>query len=379
MKGWNASPSLHWYLAIIYNPGAILQDHSDMETERDSQKVLDRNSLDERCDLLEEITLVRKQNTVLRTDQEDQLQYESCEEDRFETVSIGLSNDIQFMHTPEGNNHQPEEPVISSLKEQKEVVELDSDIETDSQSMLVDPIPTAHSAEAPLECIQRSPGPHEVSPIVNVDDDISTMPEASKSEAILPSIRDPKADRPLQVYGKNPKTGKTVLKPGSKASPKNSKKLEEELAQKRKICHIMILDSLNISRSVCIRNLKEFLRMEALHRKKKRVDTKVMKGVNAKIPVQPNHCDCGVYVLQFIETFFNDSKVHRDYILVTLTNKSHKADPDTWFNHTVIVQKRKRIQELIMNLAKEYAHSVDKTSIETIALDDSDDDVQIVQ
>jgi Ulp1 family protease len=372
MKGLNILFSLHWYLAIIYNPGAVLED--TMETETDIPEQLGGNESDEPCDLLQETTMEGKKTPVLLEDDEDQLKYESCEENRFETISIGLSNDIQFMPTPEGKNHKAEELAVSPIKQEREIVDLDSDVETDLPSTQVDE-PKALQHDGSAETLDF---PETIS-LVHIDDDDTMEREPSKPEASLPSVRDMSAERPLRVYGKHPKTGKTVLRHGTKANPKSVKNLEAELAQKRKTCHIMILDSLNISRSVCIRNLKEFLRMEALNRKRKHVDTKVMRGVNAKIPIQPNHCDCGVYVLQFIETFFNDSDLHRDYILVFSFNKSHKADPDTWFNHKVIVQKRKRIQELIMNLAKEYAHSVDKSNIEAIALDDSDDDVQIVQ
>ena len=78
----------------------------------------------------------------------------------------------------------------------------------------------------------------------------------------------------------------------------------------------MILDSLGLTRHGAMKALKEYLKLEAKTRKNVDIDTKFIKGVHAKSPLQPNHCDCGVYVLQYIETFFQDPEKYLNYILV---------------------------------------------------------------
>ncbi|KAF7545167.1 hypothetical protein G7Z17_g9389 [Cylindrodendrum hubeiense] len=69
---------------------------------------------------------------------------------------------------------------------------------------------------------------------------------------------------------------------------------------------IITLDSLGSSHSVTCRHLKDYLVEEARHKKNVEL-AKIPGGMTAKrIPEQDNHCDCGVFVLGYMEEFLKD-------------------------------------------------------------------------
>ena len=63
-----------------------------------------------------------------------------------------------------------------------------------------------------------------------------------------------------------------------------------------------------------------------------------------KVQQQPNFSDCGVYLLQYVESFFEDPI--SDYTLPITTLKS-------WFSEDGVKKKRAKIAELIRNLTAE--------------------------
>ncbi|KFP73270.1 Sentrin-specific protease 6, partial [Apaloderma vittatum] len=70
---------------------------------------------------------------------------------------------------------------------------------------------------------------------------------------------------------------------------------------------ILLMDSLRgPSRSNVVKTLREYLEVEWEVRKgnKRSFSKEVMKGSNPKVPQQNNFSDCGVYILQYVESFF---------------------------------------------------------------------------
>ncbi|KFW93298.1 Sentrin-specific protease 6, partial [Phalacrocorax carbo] len=70
---------------------------------------------------------------------------------------------------------------------------------------------------------------------------------------------------------------------------------------------ILLMDSLRgPSRSNVVKTLREYLEVEWEVRKgnKRSFSKDVMKGSNPKVPQQNNFSDCGVYILQYVESFF---------------------------------------------------------------------------
>ncbi|KAL8724499.1 MAG: hypothetical protein Q9181_006798 [Wetmoreana brouardii] len=72
---------------------------------------------------------------------------------------------------------------------------------------------------------------------------------------------------------------------------------------------ILTFDSFGTAHSATIRALKDYLHEEANDKRGMDFDAKGLQGVTAKrIPLQDNFCDCGVYLLGYMEKFFEDPR-----------------------------------------------------------------------
>ena len=110
---------------------------------------------------------------------------------------------------------------------------------------------------------------------------------------------------------------------------------------------ILIFDSLQTgSRARVAATLREYLKCEykAKMNQDRDFDKDTMKGCCPKVPQQPNFSDCGLFMLQYVESLFTSPI--KDF---SLPIKSlHK-----WFSKEVMRTKRAKIAEIIRNLAEE--------------------------
>ncbi|XP_034287765.1 sentrin-specific protease 6 isoform X1 [Pantherophis guttatus] len=109
---------------------------------------------------------------------------------------------------------------------------------------------------------------------------------------------------------------------------------------------ILLMDSLRgPSRSNVVRTLREYLEVEWEVRKGSRrsFSKDVMKGSNPKVPQQNNFSDCGVYVLQYVESFFETPIVSFE-LPMNLTD---------WFPRPRMKTKREEIKNIILNLQEQ--------------------------
>ncbi|KAH7341000.1 hypothetical protein B0J17DRAFT_341820 [Rhizoctonia solani] len=74
---------------------------------------------------------------------------------------------------------------------------------------------------------------------------------------------------------------------------------------------ILVLDSLGGKHTRTVRILRQYLQAEAQERRGKVVDIKdarssggLVEDKHLSVPVQPNWCDCGVYLLHYVEVFY---------------------------------------------------------------------------
>ncbi|XP_029370312.1 sentrin-specific protease 7-like isoform X3 [Echeneis naucrates] len=106
---------------------------------------------------------------------------------------------------------------------------------------------------------------------------------------------------------------------------------------------ILVMDSLKLSyhENVC-RLLRDYLQVEwEVRRGKPRLFTPdTMKSSNCRVPQQDNSSDCGLYLLQYAESFLQNPIVHFE-LPVHLEN---------WFPRQQMRKKREEIRSLIMNL-----------------------------
>ncbi|XP_051868814.1 sentrin-specific protease 6 isoform X2 [Pristis pectinata] len=108
---------------------------------------------------------------------------------------------------------------------------------------------------------------------------------------------------------------------------------------------ILIMDSLRgPSRTNVVKILREYLEVEWEMRKaSKRSFTKDMiKGSNPRVPQQDNFSDCGVYVLQYVESFF-ENPIPSFELPMNLMD---------WFPQQQVKKKREEIRNVILKLCE---------------------------
>nr|XP_020855517.1 sentrin-specific protease 7 isoform X3 [Phascolarctos cinereus] len=125
--------------------------------------------------------------------------------------------------------------------------------------------------------------------------------------------------------------------------PQGTLKNTSELKKMCKRPCILILDSLKAgSVQNTVQILREYLEVEwEVRRKTHREFSKTnMVDLCPKVPKQDNSSDCGVYLLQYVESFFKDPIVNFELPLHL----------EKWFPRQVIRAKRDDIRELILKL-----------------------------
>ena len=79
---------------------------------------------------------------------------------------------------------------------------------------------------------------------------------------------------------------------------------------------IIILDSYASRHPSTVTHLNNYLYHEAMDKEKLMPKFRRIPGVHAKVPEQPNHCDCGIYMLHYLETFLSKPQFFMDLIVV---------------------------------------------------------------
>ncbi|NWS96937.1 SENP7 protease, partial [Mionectes macconnelli] len=115
---------------------------------------------------------------------------------------------------------------------------------------------------------------------------------------------------------------------------------------KRQICKrpcILILDSLKAgSVQKTVQVLREYLEMEweAKRKTHREFSKSTMIDLCPRVPKQDNSSDCGVYLLQYVESFFQNP----------IVNFEEPLHLENWFPRQLIRSKREEIRDLILQL-----------------------------
>ncbi|XP_066513332.1 sentrin-specific protease 7-like [Hoplias malabaricus] len=108
---------------------------------------------------------------------------------------------------------------------------------------------------------------------------------------------------------------------------------------------ILIMDSLKVSYHYRIYTLlREYLQVEwEVRRGTPRVfNDDSIRGCHCKVPQQDNSSDCGLYLLQYVESFLQNPVVHFELPLRL----------ERWFPRQQVRRKRQEIRELVLQLHK---------------------------
>ncbi|KAM7407139.1 hypothetical protein PAMA_003056 [Pampus argenteus] len=132
----------------------------------------------------------------------------------------------------------------------------------------------------------------------------------------------------------------------TKETPSGPVNCTERTYQKKSVCKrpcILIMDSLKISlHERVFKLLREYLQAEWEVRRgsSREFGPEQMKSSHCQVPLQDNSSDCGLYLLQYVESFLKDPVVHFDLPLHL----------QRWFPRQQVRTKRDDIRDLILNL-----------------------------
>ncbi|XP_046736580.1 uncharacterized protein LOC124405593 [Diprion similis] len=135
----------------------------------------------------------------------------------------------------------------------------------------------------------------------------------------------------------------------TRSNTENSMKIKLQRARTstqevRKSPCILVFDSLPgfVRHNKVIVTLRDYLRCEYFAKTgmKKIFSANTINGACPKVPQQSNCSDCGIYLLHYVERFFQDPI--KDYNLPI-------KGLEEWFDESAVVHKRKEIYDLIMS------------------------------
>lgn len=88
-----------------------------------------------------------------------------------------------------------------------------------------------------------------------------------------------------------------------------------------------MFDSLGITHPNVFKTLRDYLVDEAKEKRGMDISKDSLHGVYAKVPTQSNFCDCGVFLLHYVEKFLNNPGRYLPDILVPIPIMLHIQKP----------------------------------------------------
>ncbi|CAG2230634.1 SENP6 [Mytilus edulis] len=169
-----------------------------------------------------------------------------------------------------------------------------------------------------------------------------------KQESPMEEDEEQDTEEPMDTNETNVDTAETGSNSGvDSQEPRGRLLTEEELKDPEMIKNskegiqqpcIMVMDSLaGQSRQRIINSLKDYLQVEWNCKKSQTGSIREkFKGASPKVPQQTNYSDCGVYVLQYVDSFFEDPIFNFSFPMKSLAN---------WFTEERVTRKREKISK----------------------------------
>ena len=107
--------------------------------------------------------------------------------------------------------------------------------------------------------------------------------------------------------------------------------------------YVFTFDSLGTQHNKACKLLSQYIMAEA--REKKGFDNpSEAKGKKAQVPVQPNYCDCGLYLLHFAKMFLSDPDKFKNLICavsyIVYTSPLSQSREDAYLLSFILLVKR---------------------------------------
>ena len=276
--------SLHWYFAVICNPPALHRDFSNFDEDRFSSPLPDPSSFS-------------------RQRQEHE---PSCLP--LDTANLHAEDSaVQSMRPTQVTAASTEEDTRSSF----------ADLSLDQGDELIDrDILNAQTTCKRAEVSASSDQAPQIQAIVDEPMTVANASAEPESPIAAPSSR---------------KRKRKSLPPGKKLDPTGPA--------------IVTFDSLAVAHASTIRTLKDYLKAEAHSKRSMAFDDSQLKGMTAVgIPKQDNYCDCGPYLLGYMDKFLEDPK---DFMEKTMRKQ---LDPERDWPQLDSSNLRSSIRDLIIKL-----------------------------
>ncbi|KAG5439482.1 hypothetical protein PCANB_002056 [Pneumocystis canis] len=137
---------------------------------------------------------------------------------------------------------------------------------------------------------------------------------------------------------------------------------------------IIIFDSLGGQHNITLKNLRDYLYEEAKDKRDLELNKADIVGIHAKVPQQSNYCDCGVFLLHYVEQFLNDPDKVLPFILDHHNKTSISSDMKDLWGQEKISSLRSELRLLIKHLQNEsLIMSKNDTTIPYLNQDDTTD------
>ncbi|KAF4617751.1 hypothetical protein D9613_006040 [Agrocybe pediades] len=349
---------LHWYLAIICEPEHILLPPADPAPKKQTRSsvkppVADAEEADPNTFGEQEDTNITPSEAEV--EQNLNMDFES-------SCNIGDHNKDPAVPLNEGAENMSNVSDLSYLTDES------APPKTSSRPHSVSPIPVTPERNEPSSI----PPSSRVSEDMVVDD--STEELDSKPAGSTPAIP------PKRFYGSAKNKGKERAIPDSNTATPTSRGGDVEVYETPKT-YIFILDSLGTRHPQACKKLAKYLEMEAADKKGIEKFNSAL-GKSAFVPVQPNFCDCGVYLLHFARIFMNEPLKYCQSILSQKSKPPpNKEKQEVWQDHQV-AEMREEIANRIRALSKTWKEGrvikKDAEPSNQVVISDSDDDIDIL-
>ncbi|KAI8999401.1 hypothetical protein BC832DRAFT_207770 [Gaertneriomyces semiglobifer] len=324
--------NMHWYLAFIYNPGALVNP---------PLKTVDSEN-DESADQMPEVATISLSDTVAAQCSElmeisEDIQLESVDEDDdLRTQASDQEDDVQIQET--------------SVDTDQNVVTVDDGVEEWT------PEPSPTDMESKIGHKRRRLKSKKQ---IEFEKEYEREEEEKRQKVALEKKMAQESKKKIALQKK---LEDDIAKQQQTTRIKSSQYVTFIASSLLSVlnflvhcfrCSIIILDSLHSPHSNTIMKLKHYLAAEAYAKRNVTVDLKDIQGINAKAPGQDNFSDCGVYVCYYVE-----SLLKRPEPLLHLIFNRLRRDDD-WFARHEIMGKRQEMRELLDNLRERWSQMHD--------------------
>ncbi|KAK4698300.1 hypothetical protein P7C70_g7981, partial [Phenoliferia sp. Uapishka_3] len=346
---------LHWFLAIIINPGAILAAPTRPVTRNSTIAA----SIDK------EDTDIDGSHTTsqLATDEGDGKVEQKLSADFSASVSRTQSGDLE----DEMSVDEDRTPTFGALHE------LHSD-----EGMIIGDSEDEDNLKAP----EKAPGVVDPLPINLLFDHPSSLEcDEPSFPAIAPPYLAPKPSPPLPLQTRNaiPTPFAPSLKPPQSRAPAQHTEsrlvqqfaADEEFTQRLSTagyddskCYIVTFDSLGGKHHTVTKKLKAYLQSEAEDKKGKSLEEISVEENTVMDCAKKNYCDCGLYLIHHVEIFLDKHSILMRKIVdqkartvkasdVTGAAARKQEIRDDW-NEPAAVVKRVSMREEVDKLSQEW-------------------------